>query len=98
MEREEVKKICKCSTCEGSGWEGCPSYDLGEELGDVNAKIRESGLATGYDASIVELRKLLKDCVKNRDEEDPELQDEGWKGFIQGVENAIYRLEMHSAS
>jgi len=52
----------------------------------------------GYDKAQAELKKLLADCIKKRHEVDPELQDEKWEGFIQGVEMAIYRLEMHSVS
>lgn len=52
----------------------------------------------GYDAALKELRNLLTDCIKNREEADPELKDEKWKGYIQGVEMAIYRLEMNNVS
>lgn len=62
------------------------------------ADLSNSAAMPCYDAALAELRKLLADCIKNRDEADPELEDEKWKGFIQGVEMAIYRLEMHNAS
>lgn len=51
-----------------------------------------------YDAPIAELKKLLVDAKKNRLDNDPHEVDEAWRGFIQGIEMAIYRLEMHSAA
>ena len=40
------------------------------------------------------LKKLLVDAKKNRLDDDPDEVDEKWGGFIEGIDAAIYRLEM----
>ena len=56
-----------------------------------------STVVHGYNAALAELRKLLVDAKTNRLEDDPRGIDKGWSGYIQGIESAIYRLEMHGA-
>jgi len=43
------------------------------------------------------LKDMLKDAKKNRKDDDFEEQDDRWRGYIEGIEGAIYRLEMNSA-
>lgn len=46
--------------------------------------------------SIGELMKMLADAKANRLKIDPQQTDERFGGFIQGIEGAIYRLQMGS--
>ena len=43
------------------------------------------------------LQDMLKDAKENRKEDDYAEQDERWRGYIEGIEGAIYRLEMNNA-
>lgn len=49
-----------------------------------------------YGDAITELQKCLEDAKRNRSKEDPERTCERWSGFLEGIGNAIYRLEMNS--
>lgn len=47
-----------------------------------------------HEEAISELKKMLLDAKKNRLAEDPAENNEKWAGYIQGIESAIYRLQM----
>ena len=81
-----------CYKCENNCW------DFENQKCKFSTEGSKSPQPAGYDAALKELRNLLTDCIQNREEADPELKDEKWKGYIQGVEMAIYRLEMNNVS
>jgi hypothetical protein len=49
-----------------------------------------------YIDAIKELEKMLADAKKNRAVDDPDGENNKWAGYIQGIEGAIYRLEMQA--
>lgn len=49
-----------------------------------------------YENAIKELEKMLDDARRNRTADDPEEKNDKWDGFVQGIEGAIYRLEMQT--